>query len=328
MGRIDEDIKNGQFAPVYLLYGEESYLRRYYRNRLKRVLTSGDDDMNLSQYSGKEIETDEVIAQAQTFPFFASHRLIIIEDSGWFTSGNETMAAFMDQIPSETVILFSESEVDGRGKLYKAVKKNGVLCECAHPNEQRLTDWVLRALKREGKVIQRSAMAYFLESTGEDMECVSRELEKVIAYTYGSDTVNLEDVQAVCQQRPEDHVFKMIDAISSRRVNEALSYYGELLALRIEPRKILALMERQFRILLMIRDLRDQGFDRSTIITRTGMKPFIVTKSIAQSEGFPAESLRRILDACAETLLLMNSGRMEDRLGVELLIVSVMNRYL
>lgn len=322
MSRIDDDIKSGAFASVYLIWGEESYLRRFYKNQLKRALTTGDDDMNLNLFTGKDISADEVMAQAETVPFFAPHRLILVEDSGWFSSSMEEVASFIPQIPPESILVFSEAGVDARTKLYKAVKKHGVIVECRHPDEKTLTNWILRRLNREGKKIQQTAMRYFLDNTDQDMEAVSHELEKVIAYTGEREGINLEDVQAVCPPKPEDQVFKMIDAIAEKRTEAALAYYADLLALRQEPRGILALLTGQLRRLLEIRDLRIQGYDQNTIIGKTGARPFVVQKGIRQSERFSTETLRSYLRACADALEDMNNGRIEDRLAVELLLIA------
>ena len=83
MKRIAQDIKEGRFSKIYLLYGEESYLRRQYRDNLRNALIPSDDTMNISMFSGKDINVNEVADLTGTMPFFAERRVIIIENSGW-----------------------------------------------------------------------------------------------------------------------------------------------------------------------------------------------------------------------------------------------------
>ena len=97
MKSVVEDIKKGSFKPVYLFYGEEAYLKQQYKNRLKDAVLPEGDTINLSIYSGKGIDVEEMIAQADTMPFFAEHRLLLIEDSGFFKNANQQLA---DYIPS------------------------------------------------------------------------------------------------------------------------------------------------------------------------------------------------------------------------------------
>jgi DNA polymerase-3 subunit delta len=84
MKTIDNDIKTGQFKKVYLLYGAETYLLRQYRDKLKKALVSEDDSMNFSAFEGKDINQNEIIDLAETLPFFAERRVILIENSGLF----------------------------------------------------------------------------------------------------------------------------------------------------------------------------------------------------------------------------------------------------
>ena len=69
MKSLNEDLKTGQFKQIYLLYGEESYLKRQYRERLVRAMIPEGDTMNYAHYEGKNIPVKEVIDLAETMPF-------------------------------------------------------------------------------------------------------------------------------------------------------------------------------------------------------------------------------------------------------------------
>ena len=84
MSIIDEDIKSGKLNHIYLIYGEESFLRKQYKERLKKALSPEEDSMNYSYYEGKEISAGEIIDLAETMPFLAERRTIIIENSPFF----------------------------------------------------------------------------------------------------------------------------------------------------------------------------------------------------------------------------------------------------
>lgn len=123
MKTIDNDIKTGQFKQIYLLYGEEQYLIRQYRDKLKHALAADDDTMNFSAFSGSDINQKEIIDLAETLPFFADRRLILIEDSGLFKKSAEELADYMSSIPETTYFVFAEKEIDKKTKMYKQVKK-------------------------------------------------------------------------------------------------------------------------------------------------------------------------------------------------------------
>ena len=117
MKTLANDIKNKSFKNAYLLCGEEEYLKLNYKNRLIKSI-AGDDTMNLGMYEGKNIDINEVIDSAETVPFFAEYRLIVMENTGLFKSGGEQLAEYMKTIPSTTIFLFVESDVDKRSKMY------------------------------------------------------------------------------------------------------------------------------------------------------------------------------------------------------------------
>ena len=154
MKRIAQDIKSGTFCNSYLLYGEEAYLRRQYLYNLKKALVSEDDTMNCSIFSGKEINVNEVIDLAGTMPFFAEHRVIIVENSGLFkAAANDRLIELLKAMPQTSYLIFVEEEVDKRGKLYKAVTANGYAALCEMQDEATLKKWIMGLLKKENKMI-------------------------------------------------------------------------------------------------------------------------------------------------------------------------------
>ena len=121
MKSLNEDLKTGQLNNVYLLYGEEAYLKKQYKDKLRNALVSPDDNMNYAYYEGKGININEVIDLAETLPFFAERRLIVLEDTGLFKSASPELADYIKEMPDTTSMIFVETEVDKRGKLYKSV---------------------------------------------------------------------------------------------------------------------------------------------------------------------------------------------------------------
>ena len=120
MKQLNEDIKTGQLKKVYLLWGQEAYLRKQYRDRLRSAL-AGEDTMNCHYFQGKDTDTGEIIDLAETLPFLAPRRVIIVEDSGLFKKGGEALAEYLKRAADAAYFVFIEEEVDKRSRLYKAV---------------------------------------------------------------------------------------------------------------------------------------------------------------------------------------------------------------
>ena len=118
----------------------------------------------------------------------------------------------MDKIPETTIFLFVEQDVDKRSKMYKAVKKNGYICEINRQSEKDIEVWAAKIFDYNGKKITKADMAYFIANVGTDMEILSQEIEKLISYAYDKNVINKNDIDAVCIKQLNVRIFDMIDA--------------------------------------------------------------------------------------------------------------------
>lgn len=321
MRTVLEDIKNNNYKQVYLLYGEEAYLRNQYRQKLLSALVPEGDTMNLHIYEDSDVPVKEVIDLAETMPFFAEHRIIAIKDSGLFKKGGEELAEYLAGMPESTILIFAEKEVDKRSKLFKAVKDKGRAVEFATQDENTLQKWILGILKKENKNITQQTLLFLLEKTGTDMENISSELEKLVCYTMDRDVITSEDVEAVCTTRVTSQIFEMVGAVAEKKQKKALDLYYDLLTLKEPPMRILFLIARQFNMLLQVKELRQKGADNRQIGEKVGLPPFIAGKYVTQAAGFSREELRRAIEECVSAEEAVKTGRMNDVMSVEILIV-------
>lgn len=324
MQTLNQDIKTGEFKQIYLLYGEEAFLKNSYKNRLKEAII-GDDTMNFARFEGKGLDVDELIRLADTMPFFAERRLILVEDSGFFKSASDALVQYLPSMPDTTILLFVETEVDKRNRLYKKVKDMGYAAELNRQDSAQLARWAGGILTREQKKITKHTMELFLSMAGDDMENIRMELEKLISYTLGREVITDEDVLAVCTVQVTNRIFEMVSAIVNRQPRKAMDLYEDLLTLKEPPMRILFLIARQFNQLLQVKDLMGKGMDKGTIASKLKMQPFVVGKTMPQARQFGREQILSYVEFCVGTEEAVKSGRLQDRLAVELLITREYN---
>lgn len=320
MQRLTQDIKSGQFNQIYLLYGAEAYLRKQYRDRLKNAII-GDDNMNYHYYEGKDISIGEVIDQAETLPFFAERRLIILENSGFFKSGGEQLAEYLSAPSDTTFFLFVETEVDKRSRLYKAASSKGCAVEFAIQDENTLKKWILGMVKKENKKISESALNFLLEKTGTDMENIRKETEKLFCYCMDKEAITEADIEEICTKRISNHIFDMVSAIADKKQKQALELYYELLAQKEPPMRILFLIARQFNLLLQVKELKGKGYQNKTIGEKVGLPGFIAGKYVVQASRFKTREIRDAVEACVAAEEAIKTGRLNDNMSVEMLII-------
>ena len=319
MQTLNQDIKEKSFKKIYLLYGDEPFLVGSYKKKLREAITGG-DTMNFNYFEGKNPDVKEIISLADTMPFFADRRLILVDGSGFFKSAQEELAAYLPQMPDTTCLVFAESEVDKRNRLYKRVKELGYAAEPNKQDTAQLMRWAAGILGRDGRKISRPVMEYFLERTGDDMENIRMELEKLVCYTMGRDVITKEDVDAVGTVHVTSRVFDMVAAIVAGNTKKAMDLYEDLLTLKEPPMRILFLIARQFNQLLQIKELTAAGKDKGAMASALKVPPFAVGKLTAQARAFTRDQILSWVTLCVETEEAVKTGRLSDRLAVELLI--------
>ncbi len=321
MKSIQEDIKTGNFKQSYLLFGEEAYLKHQYKEKLLNALNPDGDTMNFSRYEGKGVDVKQLIDLCETMPFFAERRIILLEDTGFFKNKCDELADYMKSLPDYLVLVFSESEVDKRSRMYKAVKSGGRVTEFAKQDEKTLMRWAAGILGKEGRKITQRDMELFLTKTGTDMGNIRMELEKLITYTEGQDIVSAEDIEAVCVTQTTNKIFDMVRAVTEKNQKRALELYYDLLTLKEPPMRILFLLAKQLRQLLLTKKMSGEGASQNEIATRLGVPSFVVRNISACARSYTVEELEQAVEDFVDAEEAVKTGRLGDVLSVELLIV-------
>lgn len=326
MKSVIEDIKQGQFKKVYLLFGDEVYLKLQYRDRLVKALMPEEDSMNYAHYTGKGLSEGEIIDLAETMPFFAERRVIVLEDTGFFKNAVDKLPDYIRELPDYLVMIFVEQEADKRSRMYKAVQKAGRTAQFGAQDEKTLMQWIAGLLKKENKNITRADAEYLLTHTGTDMSNIASEVEKLICYAWDRPVITREDMDAVCTEQMESRVFEMVRAVTERDQERALSLYYDLLALKEPPMRILYLIARQYNQMLQVKELTGRGCGQQEIAGKLGLQNFIVRNLQNCVRPYTSRQLADILRDCTQTEEDVKTGRLTDILSVELLIVRYSNK--
>ena len=327
MNEVVQDIKNMDFKRVYLLCGEEAYLREQYRNKLIDAVTPPGDTMNTAFFSGKDINIASLIDLGETMPFMAPRRLIVVDGSGLFKGAvDDKFVDYMSEIPDGTVFVFNETEVDKRSRMYKAVQKNGHVEECGVQKEADLKVWIARLLKDEGKKIRGSTVERILGRCGTDMVNLKNEIDKLVAYVGERDIIEDEDVDSICTLQITNSIFDMVESIANGMQKKALDIYYDLLLLKEPPMRILFLIAREFNILLQVKTLTEKRAASAEIAKAVKIPPFFVKKYVSTAAGYTSESLKRALQDCVSAEEDVKTGKITDKLSVELVIIKYSGR--
>ncbi len=330
--QVVKDIKSGNIRRAYLLYGEEQFMVHFFRDRLvKACMGKGIDelkgDMNFFRFTGKDADVNTVADAALTVPFFADRRMILVEGADWFNAANDTLTDMLKKLPETTVVVFLENKVDKRLTSFKEITKIGLAEEYGEQDDSSLTGFIVKRAAACDINITQAAVRTLLENTGRDMFLIAAEVDKLTAYCMDKGVIEKTDVDELCHVMVQDRVFDMIGFIANKKQKEALKLYYDLLELREPPLKILALISKQFRALIAVKDLMNHGMSSEQIAKKMELHrdpkkgAFIAGKYEAQARQFSMDELKRALKDTAEFDRSIKVGGMNDRMAVELLII-------
>jgi DNA polymerase-3 subunit delta len=330
------EIKQKQFAPVYLLYGTESFLAEEFLSLARREMVDpAYADLNVGVYDCTEVSLADILQDAETFPFMSEHRLVIAKQAYFLTgakpavkveSDPDLLLPYLENPPSYTsLVLHVEADkLDERKKLVKALQQKARVISFQPLRDGDLYAWIERRAETHGARIERPQAAKLAERVGSDLRLLDRELEKMALYAGTKGAVITDEVIELLSSRTlEQDVFALIEQVVSGRLEQAFRTLYDCLKTGEEPIKLLSLLARQFRLLLQVKQWAPRGYTQQQLAGMLKVHPYAVKKALEQARHFSEAALRRLLAALAEEDFRMKSGQVDKRLAVELFITRV-----
>ncbi|MDD3653925.1 MAG: DNA polymerase III subunit delta [Desulfotomaculaceae bacterium] len=333
-------LKRGVVSPVYIFYGEETYLREQAVFHFKEFLVhDGASSLNYDLMDGEAVTPADIVARAETVPFFSDKRLVVVRNAALFkvsrqaagdvkeegkAPGKELLLDYLKApLPSTCLIFTTGESVDKRKKVFQLIRKNGRAIDFTHLSRGDLARWLAQKARAAGRRFTPEAADAFLNSAGPSLQRLVTELEKLFNYTAGSEEIVLEDVHRVCPPGVKENIFAIVDALGNKRCREALSGIKEMLSAKEPPQRLLTMISRQFRMILQVQDLIKRGYPVKQIPTRLKMHPYEYQKIAAQCKNFDQNRLSDALEALLELDVAIKSGRQQFYPALETCLLKI-----
>ncbi|MFC4305541.1 DNA polymerase III subunit delta [Cohnella boryungensis] len=326
-------IKQEQLLPVYICYGTESYLMNEFVEQLQEKLVQPEHkDMAIVRFDTGEHALDTIMDEAETLPFLVSSKIILVRDQVLFAAGKESskvehrperLLAYMEQPLESTVLVFlvAQEKLDERKKLVKAAKSKDWVVAFAALQAEELQRWLLKRASGQDRSMGSDAAEELLRRVGTDMRALAAETDKLCLHAGQGGSVTLASVRSLVPMATEQNVFKLTEELAALRTAEAIKLYHGLLKQREEPIKLMALLVRQFRNMLYVKELGSQGYSPQQMASQLGLHPYAVKITGEQARKFSPERLAALLDELAELDYAMKTGRVDKALGLELFLL-------
>ena len=319
--KFKADLKEGTLGCAYIFHGEESYLREYYLEEVrKQLIPAGFEEFNYHKMEGKDLSVQDLAEMAEAMPMMAERTLLVVTDLDLFKLNEdqrERLIAFLEDIPPYCCVVFAYDTVDYKPnktykKLVKALTDHVETVEFKAQDSSHLAAWIARRFKAQGKEIDRQTAEYLIFTCGGLMTGLIPEIQKIAAYAKGK-AITQKDIDDVADPVLSAEVFKLSDAVLQGNYDRAASILGDLLKMQTEPIMILSALGSQLRRIHTARIAIDSGKDKYWLMELWDMK-----------SDYPAKLLmtaakRTTADWCADAVKMCQTldRRMKSEKGID-----------
>jgi DNA polymerase-3 subunit delta len=327
---------------LYVLYGRDDFSLREELARIKGELDSdGMLSSNTDVLDGREVSPEQLKAICDTMPFLSAHRLVVVEGllkrfgrperprRGARGGRGESMEAlerwrgladYAQRMPDTTTLVLVDEEVSAENPLLKALSSAGQVREFRPLRPGAVLQWILERAQNQGIDISPSAARLLADLVGNNLWVLASELDKLAAYAQGR-RIEGADVRALVSEARQVSIFAMVDAIVERRAAVALSLLRQLTTAGAEGGYLLAMVVRQYRLIIQARELMTAGLPSREIGQRLGVaSEFVLQRILDQAQRYSLSRLkaayRRLLEADAG----VKRGQYGEELALELLV--------
>ena len=303
---------------IYLLYGEDEYLRNEYLKKIKKEF--GEIQLGINYVQVDENNVSNIISDIETPAFGFPTKLIIAKNTGLFKKKNalaDTLADYLKTANLEGVeLVFVENEPD-KNSLFNTISKIGEAKEFKEQKLPQLITKVKSIAKAYNVNIAENTASYFIECVGTNMSDIINELRKLIEYAGNGGTIVKEDIDALSIKKSESIIFDLTDNLGRKKIADAIEVLHNLIYAKEPVQRILIMLYNHFKKLYIIKLAVEENKNVAQSLKLKPNQAFLVGKYQAQSKYFGKEELRSLLEELIKIDSSSKSGGIEINVGLE-----------
>lgn len=336
-GDVAADVRSGKLKPVYLLYGEEGYLRdEAARTIAGACLTPDTRDFNYAVFRAGEADLASVVAAFMSPPVFAERRVVVLRGFDELSADEQrALAGSLRRMPRTSVVVLVAEAADERTSACRAIAEIGRVVRYRCLYESEAAAWLARHAREHGVDLSREARDHLVRTLGTSAARLAEAIEKARNYagmgaagpgptgdgTRALQKVTLDDVMAASAGEPALGIFDLVDAIGQRDAAKAVAAARRLLSFGEPPVRILAMISRQVRLILQTKILQAEGATLKRIADSARLQDSMVRKYLAQGRNFELEELEDAFAALAGADVDLKTSAAPEGVVLERLIV-------
>ncbi|API90592.1 DNA polymerase III subunit delta [Virgibacillus pantothenticus] len=327
---VVKQLNKKQVAPIYLVYGNESFFIQQLKNKIEQVTIDGNKD-NLNVYDLEETPIEDVIADVETFPFFGDRKLIIANNASFLKAKPEKNAVdhqlevlenyLTNPVDYSILLVVAPYEkLDERKKITKQLKKHAIVADCREVKEYELRKW-MEQLTEQLKIHVTDEVYDMLESEiSTNLHLLESELHKFSLYVGENGQVTKEIADNLMSRTATSSSLRLADAVMNRNLHQAIEIFRDLEKQKEEPIALVGLLAFQFRTLLRVKLLKQKGYTQGQMVKQLGAHPYVIKLALKREGQFSVETLQYFMNQLTEADSVMKQGGMEKDLAFEMLL--------
>jgi DNA polymerase III subunit delta len=318
---------------VHILYGMDEFA---IGTRVESFVTAMGDPttagMNTTRLDARTMNDDDLNNAVNAMPFLAPKRLVILNNvSARYNKADQykKFIEFLNAVPPTATLVLVEpgvlKETHWLLKWAKSAGEKSAVQAFMLPRKREMPAWIIEETKKQGGRIEPNAAARLAEMVGEETRQAAQEITKLLTYVNFAHPIGLEDVEAVSIVTAQADIFGMVDALGAGNGEQAQKLLHRLLEDE-DPFSVFGMIVRQFRLLLLTREVMDARGTTQNVIEALGVAPFVAEKLFGQARGFKIESLEAIYRRLLKMDEDVKTGVFQLDTALEMFVVEVAKR--
>ena len=313
----------------YLFHGDDDHSQRETVTDL--ITKLGDPamiDLNTSRFEAN-VTVKELRNACDALPCLAPARLVIVRDLfGKKQPKNfvDELLAYLPNLPEKTRLIFLEStELSHTHALVKLAESHekGYVKKFTRPQGSDLEKWIQSRVRQQNARITSFASQLLAANVGNDLRTLSHEIDKLVIYKGDEGAIDEKDVALLCPYIAEANIFDLVDAVGKRNAPAAANLLQQKLNDGTDPFYLFTMFVRQFRLLIQVKELSNQGFRAPEIAKELKMHSFVAGKLYQQASGFTMPLLERVYSHLLDIDLGVKTGKADMTVALQLLVVNL-----
>ena len=328
--QIMDELKSGTYRPVYFLMGEEPYFIDIITKYIaENALPPEQHAFNQLVMYGKDVTVAQIDDTARRFPMMSERLVVIVKEAQNIKNINNLVHYVQKPLNSTVLVInYKYKSIDKRKKLYKALKKDGVILESKKLYENQIPLWISNYLEEKEFTIEPLASRLLVDNLGSDLEKIANELNKLIIVLKKGSKINSLHIEENIGISKDYNVFELQNALMNRdimKANRIVKYFGD------NPKSTPFIMAINslyyfFSKILIIHSLKDKS--QQSVATALKVHPFFAKNYLKAVQTFNLNKLVYIISVLREYDLKskgVNNNSMTDGELLKEMIFKIMH---